>query len=118
MHLWGASIFEKHFTLDKKMSGPDHKVSLEPRELQEYISEIKNTLLVILGDGIKKPSTSESKNIEIVRKSIVAKTDTEKGAMFSRENLTTKRPGSGISPMLFDYVIGKKAKKKISPRMI
>ena len=109
----GASIFEKHFTLDKKMSGPDHKASLEPRELQEYISEIKNTL-VILGDGIKKPSTSESKNIEIVRKSIVAKTDIEKGAMFSRENLTTKRPGSGISPMLFDYVIGKKAKKNFS----
>jgi N,N'-diacetyllegionaminate synthase len=105
----GANIFEKHFTLDKSMEGPDHKASLEPTQLKEYISTIQDTFM-ILGDGVKKPGYSEAKNIEIVRKSIVARVDIKKGAVFTRDNLTTKRPGTGISPMQFDKVIGLKAK--------
>lgn len=107
----GATIFEKHFTLDKTSIGPDHKASLEPNELEQYISEINNAYKV-LGDGIKKPGPRESKNLDIVRKSIVAKKDINKGEKFIIENLTTKRPGSGISPMLIDEVLGKRAKKK------
>ena len=106
----GATIFEKHFTLDKSMEGPDHKASLEPKELKEYIEGIKNTLK-ILGDGVKKPGKSESKNISIVRKSIIAKKNIKKSEIFSKSNLTTKRPGLGLSPMKIDEVIGKKAKK-------
>ena len=109
----GASIFEKHFTLDKNMEGPDHKASLEPMQLKEYISRIQNTF-AILGNGIKKPGLSEAKNIEIVRKSIVAKVDIKEGATFSKENLTTKRPGTGIDPMQIDSVFGTKAKKDFS----
>jgi len=109
----GASIFEKHFTLDKDMEGPDHKASLEPSQLKSYISTIHDTF-TILGNGIKAPSYGESKNIEIVRKSIVARESIKKGTLFTKENLTTKRPGNGISPMQFDNVIGLKAKKDFS----
>ena len=106
----GATMFEKHFTLDKKMQGPDHKASLEPEDLKHYISSIRETFK-ILGNGIKAPSSSELKNINIVRKSIVARNKIKKGTKFTKDNLTTKRPGSGISPMQIENIYGKKAPK-------
>ncbi|MBF8984169.1 N-acetylneuraminate synthase [Lutibacter sp. B2] len=102
----GASIIEKHFTLDKEMEGPDHSASLELHELKEMVKAIRN-IEKALGNGIKKPSESELKNIEIARKSIVAKCNIKKGEVFSEKNLTTKRPGKGISPMRWDEIIGK-----------
>lgn len=104
----GASVIEKHFTLDKKMEGPDHKASLEPCELKKMICSIRNVEKA-LGSPLKKASPSESKNKEVVRKSIVAKKDIKKGEVFAEGNITIKRPGSGITPMMWDYVIGKKA---------
>lgn len=107
----GAVVIEKHFTLDKNMEGPDHKASLEPDELEAMIKAIRN-IESALGDGQKEPSESEKRNIGIVRKSIVAKYDIEAGEFFSEDNLTTKRPGTGISPMQWDQVIGQRAKRK------
>lgn len=107
----GASVIEKHFTLDKSMEGPDHKASLEPDELQAMVRAIRN-IESALGNGEKKPSESEKKNIGIVRKSIVAKCDISDGELFTEDNLTTKRPGTGISPMLWEQVIGSTAKRK------
>ncbi|QKF61906.1 N-acetylneuraminate synthase [Campylobacter curvus] len=106
----GATIIEKHFTLDKTMSGPDHKASLEPNELISMVKAIRNIELA-LGDGIKKASKSESENIKIARKSIVANSPIKKGEIFSEKNLAVKRPGSGISPMRWDEVIGQRAQK-------
>lgn len=106
----GAEVIEKHFTLNRNMIGPDHRASLEPDELKEMIRAIRN-VEASLGDGVKKPSESEKKNIKIARKSIVAKCNIAKGALLNGENLTTKRPGTGISPMEWDYVIGQKAKR-------
>ncbi len=106
----GASVIEKHFTLDKNMPGPDHKASLEPDELQELCTKIRE-IESALGDGIKQASKSERKNIEIARKSLVAKRKIKKGEIFSEENLTTKRPASGISAMRYDEYLGKKASK-------
>lgn len=111
----GASIIEKHFTLDKNMEGPDHKASLEPNELKAMVLAIRNIEAAISGTGLKEPSESEIKNIAIARKSIIAKTSIAKGDIFSEDNLTIKRPGSGISPMLWDTVIGKKATRNFSP---
>ncbi|MDQ0969201.1 N,N'-diacetyllegionaminate synthase [Flavobacterium sp. W4I14] len=102
----GATIIEKHFTLDKKMPGPDHPASLEPAELKAMVAAIRNIDIAISGDGIKEPSLSEKKNILIARKSIVAKSPINKGDLFTTDNLTVKRPGSGISPMKWDEVIG------------
>lgn len=107
----GARIIEKHFTIDRNMPGPDHKASLEPEELKKMVKCIRNIELAISGSGIKKPSDSEIKNITIARKSIVAKTEIKKGEIFSEQNITTKRPGTGISPMKWDEVIGKIAVK-------
>jgi N,N'-diacetyllegionaminate synthase len=101
----GASVIEKHFTLDKNMDGPDHKASLEPSELIEMVQKIRNVELA-LGSDIKKPSKSEKANIPIVRKSIVAKTTIQKGEIFTEQNITVKRPANGISPMKWDEVIG------------
>jgi len=101
----GASVIEKHFTLDKTMEGPDHKASLEPDELTAMIKAIRN-IEKALGDGIKKPSRSEMKNIPIARKSLVAACPIQKGELFTEKNLTAKRPGDGISPMRFDEIIG------------
>jgi N,N'-diacetyllegionaminate synthase len=109
----GASIIEKHFTLYKNMEGPDHKASLEPHELKQMVSAIRNVEKAF-GDGQKIPSPSELKNINIVRKSIIAKRDIKKGEVFSEENLTTKRPGTGISPMEWDKFIGTVAKRNYS----
>lgn len=106
----GAEVIEKHFTLDRNMEGPDHKASLEPKELKEMVMAIRN-IEKALGNGIKKPSESELKNKPITRKSIVAKKDIKKGEIFTEENLTVKRPGNGISPMRWDEIIGKEAKR-------
>ena len=107
----GATVIEKHFTLDKTLPGPDHKASLEPNELKAMVSAIRNIEKAIGGSGLKEVSKSEEKNKPIARKSIVAATDIKKGDIFTPENLTVKRPGSGISPMQWDEVIGKTAKK-------
>ncbi len=106
----GAKVIEKHFTLDRNLPGPDHKASLEPDELKAMVKAIRN-IEKALGNGIKKPSQSESKNISVVRKYIVAKRDIEKGEVFTEENLTTKRSSGGISAMRWREVLGKKAPK-------
>jgi N,N'-diacetyllegionaminate synthase len=106
----GASCIEKHFTLDCNMQGPDHKASLEPNQLKAMVVAIRNIELA-LGSSIKKPSRSETKNIKIVRKSIVAKTKIRKGEILLEKNLSAKRPGEGISPMKWDSVVGTKATK-------
>lgn len=104
----GATIIEKHFTLDRSLPGPDHKASLEPEELKAMVLAIRN-IEQALGDGIKRPSSSEAKNITIARKSIVAASVIRAGEVFSETNLTAKRPGSGLSPMCWDEVLGRKA---------
>ena len=101
----GAQVIEKHFTLDKNMPGPDHKASLEPAELAAMVRAIRNTEAA-LGSPRKFPSPSERKNMAIARKSIVAARPIRKGELFSEKNITVKRPGDGISPMLWDTVIG------------
>ncbi len=110
----GASVIEKHFTLDKNMEGPDHKASLEPSELSEMVKQIRN-IEKALGNGIKRPSESEKKNMDIVRKSIVANCFIKQGDIYSEDNITTKRPGNGISPMRWNDVIGKKAIRNFEP---
>ena len=104
----GASVIEKHFTLNRDLPGPDHAASLEPKELKAMVLAIRN-IEIALGSPIKKPSKSEIKNINIVRKSIVAKKQINKGDYFSADNLTIKRPGLGISPMEWDNIIGKRS---------
>ncbi|HKM13024.1 MAG TPA: N-acetylneuraminate synthase [Bacteroidales bacterium] len=106
----GATVIEKHFTLDKNMEGPDHKASLEPNELKAMISAIRN-IEQALGTGHKSISESERKNMEAARKSIVAACPIKKGELFTEENLTVKRPGTGISPMRWNEVIGLTAKR-------
>jgi len=101
----GATVIEKHFTLDRNLPGPDHKASLEPAELKTMVSSIRNIELA-LGDRLKQLAPSEAKNILVARKSIVASKDIQIGERFSAENLATKRPGTGISPMRWDEVIG------------
>jgi len=102
----GATVIEKHFTLDRTLPGPDHAASLEPHELKKMVSAIQN-IEKAMGDGIKKSSPSEIKNMSIARKSIVAKKPIKKGELFSEENLTIKRPGTGISPMEWENIISK-----------
>jgi len=104
----GATVIEKHFTLNKTMEGPDHKASLGPEELKAMVQAIRNIELA-LGSSLKKPSKSEKPNIKIARKSIIAKQVIQKGEMLTEENLTVKRPGSGISPMRWDEIIGTQA---------
>ena len=106
----GASVIEKHFTLDRSMEGPDHKASLEPDELQTLVRGIRN-IEVALGNGVKAPAPSEIPNMLVARKSIVAARSIRAGEVFTAENITTKRPGGGISPMLWDSVIGACAKR-------
>lgn len=106
----GACCIEKHFTLDCTMEGPDHKASLEPDELKAMVKAIRNIELA-LGSSIKKPSKSEIPNMQIARKSIVAKIDIKKGDKLSEENITIKRPGNGINPMRWDEVVGTIATK-------
>lgn len=104
----GASVIEKHFTLDKNMEGPDHRASLDPSELKSMVSGIRK-IERALGDGVKKPTPGEIKNIMAARKSIVASQPIRKGEIFSEENLAVKRPGNGLSPMIWDLIIGKQA---------
>lgn len=104
----GASIIEKHFTLDKSLPGPDHRASLDPAELKAMVCAIRNIEQAI-GNGEKHVSDSERPNIEIARKSIIAARDIQAGELLTEENLTVKRPGNGISPMRWDEVIGTRA---------
>lgn len=104
----GAEIIEKHFTLDRTLPGPDHAASLEPPELTAMISAIRN-IEVALGDGVKRPSPVEEENKRVVRKSIVARRPIRIGEPFSEQNLATKRPGTGLSPMLWDSLVGRAA---------
>ncbi len=106
----GAEIIEKHFTLDKSMPGPDHQSSLEPFELKEMVDVIKR-VEIALGDGVKRPTMSEVKNKSIARKSIVAESGIVKGEIFTKENISIKRPGNGISPDKYWITIGNIAKK-------
>ncbi len=109
----GASVIEKHFTLDRSLPGPDHQASLEPQELKAMVSAMRN-IEVALGDGVKRLMPSEAKNKLMTRKSIVASRNIRAGETFSNENLTTKRPGTGISPMRWDEVIGYRAGRDYS----
>lgn len=104
----GASVIEKHFTLDRKMKGPDHKASIEPDELKKMVKAIRN-IEIAMGDGIKKCSDIERPNIIVARKSIVAKRNIKKGEILTEENITTKRPGNGISAMKWYDVLGSEA---------
>lgn len=106
----GANIIEKHFTLDRNMRGPDHQASLEPNELMMMVKAIRN-IEKAMGNGKKRPSKTEMKNINVVRKSIVALMPINKGEIFTENNITTKRPGSGINPMKWDEVVGKRSKR-------
>ena len=106
----GASIIEKHFTISRKLKGPDHKASLEPEELKNMIVSIKN-ISKALGSYVKKPTKSEKPNINIARKSIVAIQQIRKGETFSKHNIGIKRPGFGLHPKYFNKLIGKKSKK-------
>lgn len=104
----GATVVEKHFTLDRTLPGPDHRASLEPDELTAMVRQIR-AVESALGDGIKEPALSEQANIPIARKSIVAARHISKGELFTDENLTAKRPGTGVSPMLWEAVVGTRA---------
>lgn len=106
----GAEVIEKHFTLGHNLPGPDHIASLEPNELKTMVDSIRN-IEKALGNGLKIVSNSEAKNIKIARKSIIAARAIKTGEIFTEENLTVKRPGDGVSPMLWDSVIGTKAKR-------
>jgi len=109
----GAKVIEKHLTLNKKMSGPDHQSSLNPEEFKKYVLYIRNTEKT-LGSSEKKPTKNELKNLNFVRKSIVAKKVINKGDIFSFDNLIAKRPAGGISPMKINSIVGKKSKKKFN----
>lgn len=102
----GASVIEKHFTMDRNLPGPDHKASLEPEELKAMVAAIRN-IEIALGDGIKRLTLSEVRNKPIVRKSLVASQAIKAGETFSVQNITSKRPGTGISPMRWDEIIGR-----------
>jgi len=106
----GATIIEKHFTIDRSLPGPDHKASLEPDELKDMIKGVR-MVKEIMGDGLKIPMPSEVENKSVARKSLIAATDISIGDTFTSENLTAKRPGTGISPMLYWNYLGKKSKK-------
>lgn len=111
----GASVIEKHFTLDKTMKGPDHLASLDPVELKAMVKAIRNIELAIAGNGNKEPSPSELKNKVIVRKSMHLKRKVEPGHIIIKDDIEMKRPGDGLSPMLLDQIIGKKVKTELPP---
>ena len=109
----GATVIEKHFTLDRTLPGPDHKASLEPQELKEMVAAIRNIELALAGSGLKTPSDSEIKNISIARKSIHTGRALEAGHVITLTDLVMKRPGTGISPMQIDRVVGKELKRAL-----
>jgi N,N'-diacetyllegionaminate synthase len=111
----GATVIEKHFTLDKHLPGPDHLASLEPGELSALVRGIRNVEQAMAGDGVKRASPSESKNIVVARRSIVAAQAIAQGETLGEHNLTTKRPGSGLSPMRWDEVVGSTARRAYAP---
>lgn len=104
----GASVIEKHFTMDRNLPGPDHRASLEPEELQAMVTAIRN-IEIALGDGIKRLTPSEARNKPVARKSLVASQSIKAGEVFSAQNITAKRPGTGISPMRWDEIMGRTA---------
>lgn len=106
----GAKIIEKHFTLDRNMEGPDHKASLEPSELKDMVKSIRN-IEIALGNGIKALTEPEKLNKKVARKSIICSADIKEGEIFSESNLTIKRPGTGLSPKMWDSIVGKKASR-------
>jgi len=110
----GATVVEKHFTLSRNLPGPDHQASLEPAELSAMVRAIRN-IEIALGDGVKRISASEAKNRPIARKSLVASRAIRQGERFSADNVTAKRPGSGLSPMLWNEVIGQVAQRDFDP---
>ena len=110
----GATVIEKHLTLDRTMQGPDHRASLEPEQFIDMVSAIR-TVELARGDGIKRPTLSEKSNLPVVRKSLVAARAIHAGELFSEFNLTAKRPGIGISPMNWDHWIGRKALRDFAP---
>jgi len=110
----GASVIEKHFTLDRTMSGPDHAASLEPEELKSMVCAIRN-IERALGSGVKRPTASETKNRAVARKSIVAACFIRAGEMFTERNLAIKRPGTGVTPMRWDEVVGRQAPRDFLP---
>ena len=110
----GASVIEKHFTLDRNLEGPDHKASLEPDELKEMVKAIRN-IGKALGNGVKEVKDSERQNITAARKSIVAAKPISKGSVIKEDDICAKRPATGISPMLWDKVVGSTAKRDFSP---
>jgi len=107
----GASVIEKHFTLNNDMAGPDHRASLEPDELMRMVNAVRN-VEIALGSRVKKASPSEKINRGVVRKSIIARVNIKRSERFTEKNITVKRPGTGVSPMRWDDVLGKVAKKK------
>lgn len=109
----GASVIEKHFTMDRNLPGPDHKASLEPEGLMAMVAAIRN-IEIALGDGVKRLTQSEARNKPVMRKSLVASRAIKAGEIFSTKNITTKRPGTGISPMRWDEVIGRTASRDFS----
>jgi N,N'-diacetyllegionaminate synthase len=110
----GACVIEKHFTMDRDLPGPDHRASLEPRELAALVQSIR-TVEVALGDGVKRMTAAEEHNKPVARKSIVAASAIAKGELFSEKNLAVKRPGTGISPMCWDEVVGHRAPRDFQP---
>jgi len=110
----GAEVIEKHLTLDKRMKGPDHKASLEPAEFAAMVTAVR-AVEEALGDGVKRPTPSERRNAPVARKSITAAAPISKGERFTGENLSAMRPGGGLSPMLWDSVLGKKARRAFAP---
>ena len=110
----GATVIEKHFTLSRNLPGPDHQASLEPAELAAMVRAIRN-IEIALGDGVKRISASEAKNRPVARKSLVAARAIKQGERFSADNVTAKRPGSGLSPMLWDEVMGQVARRDFDP---
>jgi N,N'-diacetyllegionaminate synthase len=110
----GATVIEKHFTLDRSLPGPDHRASLEPDEFKAMVQAIRN-IERALGDGVKRPSPSETRNLPIARKSLVAARTIRAGELFSADNLAAKRPATGISPMHWDEVVGRVARRDFAP---
>jgi sialic acid synthase SpsE len=110
----GASVIEKHFTLDRNLPGPDHRASLEPDELTAMVRALRN-LEAALGDGIKRPSPAELRHAALVRRSIVARVPIGRGELFSADKLDVKRPGTGVSPMRWSEVVGREARRDFGP---
>jgi N-acetylneuraminate synthase/N,N'-diacetyllegionaminate synthase len=106
----GAQIIEKHFTLDQSLPGPDHKASLDPKQLKELVQKIRN-IEKALGDGLKKPAPCEAKNIQLIRRSLVLERDIKAGEAIQKSDLSVKKPGYGVSPSELDQVVGRKSKR-------